>query len=139
MPGFATRKMSARPSDRFRFRIPHQSILCVDSKKESFLVLSTDGLFCWTNHRRISVGGVPSFGPNPPPFPTFFTTYHPIVHPLLHSLRNKQTDAGQPGRNTEEQSRTKEITTVTSPLFFCPINVHRYSSIIPRSVSIFLF
>jgi hypothetical protein len=34
MPGFATRKMSARPSDRFSSRIPHQSIPCVAPKRE---------------------------------------------------------------------------------------------------------
>lgn len=109
MPGFATREMSARPSDRFSFRNAHQSILCVGSKEESFLVLSTDGLFCWTNHHRISAGGVPSFGPNPPPFPTFFSqliiqSSSSFFRPLRNDRRTRDS-RGETWRNSLERKR----------------------------------
>lgn len=112
MPGFATREMSARASDRFRFRIPHQSVLCVSSKEQSFLVLHhpSDSSVEQTIIALVLVAFLLSV-----PihrlfrlFFFFFTTYHPIVRPLLHTLRIDRPTRDSRGKNTEEWSRTRQ-------------------------------
>jgi len=140
MPGFATREMSARLSDRFRFRIPHQSFLCVRSKEQSFLVLTTRRtlLVEQTIITLVLVAFLLSV-PIHHLFRLFFTTYHPIVRPLLYPLRidrPTRDSRGETQRNGLERKKKKNQQRDRSTFF----PSHQCSSTFANVVlSIFLF